>query len=108
MQVVRRNWRGLELACDIERNHDLGEFALSIRARAAVTGREHDIIEVDRVLAERRDVHDARRLAEHQKRQQSPGEEESGEEVDAKATLVAVLAGLRFTGRPAQADGSTV
>jgi hypothetical protein len=74
MQAVRRHYLGIQLACEIERKHDLGELALSIGARAAVTARQHDIIEVDRVLAERRDVHDAGRLAEHQKGQQNPGE----------------------------------
>src|SRR5262249_61511592 len=90
------------------RKHDLRELALSIGARAAVTARQHDIIEVDRVLAERRDVHDARRLAEHQKGQQNPGEQESGEVVDSKAQLVAVRAGLSSTGRAARADASIV
>src|SRR4029077_11201791 len=104
MQAVRRRCRGLELACEIERKHDLGELALSIGARAAVTAREHDIIEVDRVLAERRDVHDARRLAAYQKGQQDPGEQESGEVVDGKAQLVAVLAPLSSTGSAARAD----
>jgi hypothetical protein len=45
-----------------------------LAARPAVTARQHDIIEVDRVLAERRDVHDAGRLAEHHDGQQNPGE----------------------------------
>src|SRR5262245_28316152 len=58
MQAVRRHCRGIELACEIERKHDLGELALSIGARAAVTARQHAINEVDRVLAERRGVHD--------------------------------------------------
>src|SRR5262249_61424993 len=71
---------------------------------AAVTARQHDIIEVDRVLAERSDVHDARRLGEHQQRQQKPGEQESGEVVDGYAQLVAVLAHLSSTGRAARAD----
>src|SRR5262249_5224307 len=58
--------------------------------------------------AERRDVHDARRLAEHQKRQQNPGEQESGEVVDGEAQLVAVLAHLSSTGRAAGADAGIV
>src|SRR5262249_60251862 len=98
MQAVRRHRGGMELAGEIERKHDLRELALRIGARAAVTAREHDIIEVDRVLAERSDVHDARRLAEQQKRQQNPGEQKPGEIVDGKAQLVAVLAGLWFAG----------
>src|SRR5262249_56050650 len=88
--------------------HDLGELALSIGARAAVAARQHDIIEVDRMLAERRNVHDARRLAAHQKGKQNPGEQESGEVVDGKAQLVAVLADLSSTPRAARADAGTV
>jgi hypothetical protein len=49
--------------------------AVRLRHRlAAVTARQHDIIEVDRLLAERRDVHDPSRLAEHHDGQQNPGE----------------------------------
>jgi hypothetical protein len=60
------------------------------------------------VLAERSDVHDARGLAEHQQRQQNPGEQESGEVVDGKAQLMAVLAHLSLTGRAARADAGIV
>src|SRR5258707_3546695 len=74
MQAVRRYWLGIELACEVERKHDLGELALGIGARAAVTARQHEIIEVNRVLAQRRDVHDAGRLAEHHEGQQNSGE----------------------------------
>src|SRR5262245_59450896 len=107
MQAVRRRCLGIELACEIERKHDLGELALSIGARAAISARQHDIIEVDRVLAERKDVQDAGRLAEHHEGQQNSCEQESGEIVDSKAQFVPV-AGLSFTGRAARADASIV
>ena len=74
MQTVCGDHRRIELACEVEREHDLGKLALGIRARAAVAASQHDVIEVDRVLAERRDIHDASWLAEHHQRQQNPGE----------------------------------
>jgi hypothetical protein len=63
-----------QLAFEIERKNDLGELTLGIGAPARVTARQHDIVEVDQVLAERRDVHDASRLAKHHDGQQNPGE----------------------------------
>jgi len=74
MQADRCDCRGIEFECKIEREHDLGKLAFSIGARAAVTAGQHNIVEVDRMLAERRDVHDAGRLSEHHERQQQPGE----------------------------------
>jgi hypothetical protein len=46
MQAVRRHHLGIQLACEIERKNDLGELTLGIGARARVTARQHDIVEV--------------------------------------------------------------
>jgi hypothetical protein len=51
MQAIRRNRRGIELACEIERQHDLRELALGIGPPAGITGCEHNIIKIDRLLA---------------------------------------------------------
>jgi hypothetical protein len=61
-------------------------------ARAVPAAREHDVVEVDRLLAERGDVDDPRRRRRHQPIAQQRREQEPGEVVDREAQLVAVRA----------------
>ena len=83
-----------EFPGQIDREHDLRELALRIGAAAAVALRDHHVVEIDRVLAERSDVDDPRRRACPQQGQQQVGEQKAGEIVDGEAQLVTVLAGL--------------
>jgi hypothetical protein len=74
----------------IDGEHDLRQLALAVGARAAVAARQHDIGEVDRLLAGRGHVNDARRCAPPEQRKQQMGQQEAGQVVDGEAKLVAV------------------
>jgi hypothetical protein len=61
MKTVDRDLRGGHPAGQFDAGHDLGELALAVGAGAGVVAFEHEVIEVDRVLADRGDVDDAGR-----------------------------------------------
>jgi len=61
----------LQLRGEIEGEHHLRQLALPIRARALIVARQHQVVEIDRMLPGRRNVHDPRRRAAAQGRQQS-------------------------------------
>src|SRR5262249_57886873 len=88
MQAIHCRRRGIELACKIEREHDLREFALGISPPAGITACEHNIIKIDWLLAERGDVHNAGGLANYDERQQQICEQKSGEIIDGEAQFV--------------------
>ena len=69
MQAGRRDPGAGELFSEIEGEHDLRELALAVGARAAVAARQHHVIEIDRLLAGRRHIDDARWRAGPKKRQ---------------------------------------
>ncbi len=76
----------------VDRLHDLGELRLRVGADARVATRDHRVVEVDRVLAERGDVDDPCRGAAAQQRQQALGEQKAGEIVDRESQFVPVEA----------------
>jgi hypothetical protein len=82
----------LEALGQRHRRRDLRELALAVRAAAAVVALEHDVVEVERRLAERGDVDDAGGGAAPQEWQQAQREREAREVVDREAQLVAVAA----------------
>ena len=49
------------------------------------TACEHNIVKIDRLLAERGDVHNTGGLADHDERQQQFCEQKSGEIIDSEA-----------------------
>ena len=108
MQRVRDHARALEFLGEIDGEHDLGELALAVGGDAAVAPGQHDVREVDRLLAGRRDVDDARRRGGLQQRQQLVGQQEAREIVHREAQLVAVDAGLPARHRPCRADAGVV
>ena len=108
MQAIRRNRRGIELACEIEREHDLRELALGISPPAGITACEHNIVKIDRLLAERGDVHNSGGLADHDKRQQKFCEQKSGEIIDGEAQFVAVLTNFSLCVGAPRADAGIV
>src|ERR1700754_1211592 len=82
-----------ELIGEIDGEHDLRQLALRVGAGAVVAFGDHHIVEIDRVLAERGDVDDARGRARFQQGKQQMREQESGEVVDGEAQFVPVGAG---------------
>jgi hypothetical protein len=60
----------LEQSPEIYREHDLSQLALAIGSGPAVAAGQHYVVEVDRLLSGRRDVHDPRWRAVLDKRQQ--------------------------------------
>jgi len=85
MQRIDGDAAALELAREIDREQDLRKLALAVGALAAVATSEHDVGEVDSLLAERGDVDDAGRRASPDQRQQEIGEQEAGEIVHREA-----------------------
>ena len=108
MQRVGGDALRIELVREVDREHDLRELALAIGARAVVALLEHHVVEVDRLLAERGDVDDARGRAFDEARQQQAGEQESGEIIDGEAELMAVRAQLPVIFVGARADAGVV
>ncbi len=85
MQAVDRDVRGGKPVGQLEGGHDLGEFALSVGARATVPVLDHEVVEVEGVLAEGGDVDDAGRGRSTQQGKQLEGQQESGQVVDGEA-----------------------
>ncbi len=94
MQRIDGDAGALQLLGEIDGEHDLRQLALRICAGAAVVPGDHHVGEIDRVLAERSDIDDARRRTRLEPRQQQMRQQEAGEIVDGEAQLVPVLAGL--------------
>jgi hypothetical protein len=53
----------LEFFREIKREQNLRQFALPVAASGGVASREHHVVEVDRRLCDRRDIHHARLAA---------------------------------------------
>jgi site-specific DNA recombinase len=60
MQRIHGHARSLEFLGQVDREHDLRQLALRIGAVAVIAFGQHHVIEVERVLAERGDIHDTR------------------------------------------------
>ena len=88
--------------------HDLRELALAVRARAGVAARHHRIGEVDRRLARRADVDDARRRGALQQRHQLAGQQVVRQVVHREPQLDAVVALGAVAGRHRAADAGVV
>ena len=69
---------------------------MSIGPPAGIAVGQHDIIKIERMLAERGDVHNAGLPVEHHNREQQPREQEPGKIIDGEAQLITVLTGLSF------------
>ena len=82
----------LQLLGQVEREQDLRELALAVRAHPVVALVEHHVVEVDRHLPAGGDVHDPRRRRPAQQVEQPPGQRVAGEVVDREPELVAVRA----------------
>ena len=93
MQGIHRHARALEFGGEIDGEHDLRQLALRIGARAVVAFSQHDVVEVERMLAERSDIDDARRRTGLQQGQQKVSEQETGKVIHGKPQLVSVSTG---------------
>ncbi len=93
VQAVHRHLIGRDPAGQLETRHDLGQLALPVGPGAGVPAGDHQVTEVERVLAQRGDVDHAGRRGRAQQRQQVHGEQEPGQVVHGEAELVAVGAG---------------
>ena len=87
MQAIDGDAASLQPLGEIEGEHHLRELALHVGAAAGIGALEHDVVEVDRPLADRGDVDDAGRRAFSQQRQQMHRQGEAGEVVDREPQL---------------------
>jgi len=69
---------------------------------------QHHVVEIDRLLAERRDVDDARRCARAQEREQQASEKERRKVVDGEAQLMSVGAFAALPASRGRADPGIV
>src|SRR6202789_4527659 len=106
MQTIDRDILSRELLGEIEGEQDLRQLALAIGAHAAIAARQHHVGKVDRLLARRRNVDDARGFLARQHRQQQPRQREAREIIDCEAQFEAV--GAEFAPRAAGADPGVV
>src|SRR6202453_5229147 len=90
MQTIDREILSCELLGEIEGEQDLRQLALAIGAHAAIAARQHHVGKVDRLLARRRNVDDARGFLARQHRQQQPCQQEAREIIDCEAQFEAV------------------
>ena len=59
MQAGGGNAGACKVLSQIKREHDLRKLALAVRLCSVVAALEHHVVEIDRRLARRADVHDA-------------------------------------------------
>jgi hypothetical protein len=93
VQAVDRDFAAGNAAGQLKPGHDLGELALAVGPDPAVAAFEHEVAEIERVLADGGDVDDAGRRRRPQQREQLQGEQEPGEVVHGEPQLVPVGAG---------------
>jgi hypothetical protein len=94
MQRVGGQRRRVAPRREIDRRHDHRQFRLAVGAPAGIAARQHDVGKVDRLLARRGEVDDARRPGRPrrrlQRRAQQVLQQERRQVVDGKAHLVAL------------------
>ena len=94
VQAVDGHVLRVELGREVDREHDLRELAAAIRVAGVVAALHHDVGEIDRRLAHRGHVDDARRRARFEQRQQAVSQQEVRKIVHGERELVSVGARL--------------